>query len=256
MSGWLLIRPVRLGARIRLIAMAAAVVTGLGGPLFPSHSHQAAPPSATLVSVQKLWDAAPHNAFTDLLRFRGEWFCVFREGAAHASPDGALRVLSSPDGVRWRSVARLTLSDADLRDAKLSETPDGRLLLNGAAALHQLSPIRHQSYAWFSSQGSEWSAGSRGAPDGREDADCALLAGPRRPGYASGVSHPSLRGRHQLLRLRLARWTALGELLLLARGEGRCLSGEGADSSDRWELTWRHWPASSRTAATSACANP
>jgi hypothetical protein len=38
---------------------------------------------AELVSVRKIWDRALHNAFTDLIRFQGHWFCVFREGQAH-----------------------------------------------------------------------------------------------------------------------------------------------------------------------------
>ena len=42
-----------------------------------------------IVSVQKIWARAPHNAFTDLIRFNDRWFCVFREGQAHVSPDGA-----------------------------------------------------------------------------------------------------------------------------------------------------------------------
>jgi hypothetical protein len=49
---------------------------------------------AEIVEVKKIWDQAPHNAFTDLIRFEGRWFCVFREGQGHVSPDGALRVLT------------------------------------------------------------------------------------------------------------------------------------------------------------------
>src|SRR5262245_19700916 len=60
-------------------------------------------PVAELVEVRKIWDVAPHNAFTDLIRFRDRWFCVFREGKAHVSPDGALRVIISSDGVNWES---------------------------------------------------------------------------------------------------------------------------------------------------------
>ena len=59
--------------------------------------------SIKLVEVKKIWDRAPHNAFTDLIRFQDRWFCVFREGKNHVSPDGALRVLTSPDGVKWES---------------------------------------------------------------------------------------------------------------------------------------------------------
>ena len=49
-------------------------------------------------SATKIWDQAPHNAFTDLVRFNDRWFCVFREGKGHVSPDGALRVITSVDG--------------------------------------------------------------------------------------------------------------------------------------------------------------
>ena len=65
-------------------------------PLFagPSFADETAP----AVEVRKIWDQAPHNAFTDLVRFKEQWFCVFREGQGHVSPDGALRVLTSRDG--------------------------------------------------------------------------------------------------------------------------------------------------------------
>ena len=35
-----------------------------------------------VITVRKIWDKAPHNAFTDLVRFQDRWFCVFREGKA------------------------------------------------------------------------------------------------------------------------------------------------------------------------------
>lgn len=113
--------------------------------------------SITLVESRKIWDQAPHNAFTDLVRFQNQWFCVFREGKNHVSPDGALRVITSPDGERWESAALLTSSNSDLRDAKITITPDGQLMLCGAEALHDKSKYTHQSLAWFSKDGRNWS---------------------------------------------------------------------------------------------------
>jgi hypothetical protein len=112
--------------------------------------------SAETISVRKIWDRAPHNAFTDLIRYRDRWYCVFREGKAHVSPDGALRVIASADGETWESSALLTSESADLRDAKLSVTPDGRLMLIGAGAWHKPQPATHQSLAWFSEDGRTW----------------------------------------------------------------------------------------------------
>jgi hypothetical protein len=140
------------------LRMPLLLLTAVLAPLLPAGcvSPPRPAPVPSLVSVRKLWDAAPHNAFTDLVRHRGEWFCVFREGQKHVSPDGALRVIVSADGETWTSAARLTSTNADLRDAKLTITPDGRLMLSGAGALHPPSPIRHRSLAWFSADGRQW----------------------------------------------------------------------------------------------------
>jgi hypothetical protein len=115
---------------------------------------QDAVPTAT---AMKIWDQAPHNAFTDLVRFNDRWFCVFREGQGHVSPDGALRVITSVDGEKWESAALITSSNSDLRDAKITATPDGQLMLCGAEALHDKSKQTHQSLAWFSKDGYTWS---------------------------------------------------------------------------------------------------
>lgn len=114
------------------------------------------PPKLTLVDARRIWDAAPHNAFTDLIRFKGEWLCVFREGQGHVSPDGALRVIASKDGDEWESVALITSPTSDLRDAKITETPDGRLMLAGAEAVNNPTAHRHQSLVWFSDDGRTW----------------------------------------------------------------------------------------------------
>lgn len=122
--------------------------------LLPGKPVSAAEPVA---SVQKIWDRAPHNAFTDLTRFKDRWYCVFREGQGHVSPDGALRVLQSDDAKTWSSAALITSPTGDLRDAKITVTPQGKLMLVGASALHPPSPIRHQSLVWFSDDGQNWS---------------------------------------------------------------------------------------------------
>jgi hypothetical protein len=112
---------------------------------------------AQLVEARMIWGRAPHNGFTDLVRFHERWYCVFREGRSYISPDGALRVLTSADGETWQSAALLTLAAADLRDPKLSVTPHGQLLLNAGAALPGPSGATHRSLVWFSTDGREWS---------------------------------------------------------------------------------------------------
>jgi hypothetical protein len=94
-----------------------------------------------LLSLDMIWDGARHNAFTDLARHRGRWFCAFREAPAHALCPGKIRLLSSEDGRSWESAALFALRGVDLRDPKLSNAPGGALeLVMGA------SPIRGGRY--------------------------------------------------------------------------------------------------------------
>jgi hypothetical protein len=139
--------------RFSLRSLAVSVVAVLASA---ASAPAAEPPLAEIVDVRKIWDEAPHNAFTDLIRHDGRWYCVFREGQAHVSADGALRVLISEDGNAWTSAGRVTSANADLRDAKITTTPDGRLMLSGAGALHPPADARHQSYVWFSRDGADW----------------------------------------------------------------------------------------------------
>lgn len=112
------------------------------------------------VSVRKIWDAAPHNAFTDLTRFGGKWFCVFRESGGHMASDGKIRVIVSDDGDHWKSAALLTEDGIDLRDPNLCTTPDGRLMLTMGGTIYRggKSLLGRQSRVAFSKDGSEWSA--------------------------------------------------------------------------------------------------
>jgi hypothetical protein len=120
----------------------------------------ARPITANLISVKKIWDQAPHNAFTDLIRFNNRWYCVFREGEGHARGEGKLRVLTSKDGEAWEPAALIEEKGRDLRDAKFAITPDGRLMLNGGSA----DPMDHgpkgsfHSIVCFSKDGRVWSA--------------------------------------------------------------------------------------------------
>jgi len=86
-----------------------------------------------IINPLKIWDQARHNAFTDLVRHRGHFYCVFREGEGHVpagkEENGKIRILRSRNGKKWRSAGLLTSEIYDLRDPKISVMPDGRLLV-------------------------------------------------------------------------------------------------------------------------------
>lgn len=113
---------------------------------------------ARLVAVEKIWDRAEHNAFTDLIWFQDHWICTFREGHAHGSPDGKVRVLVSTNGREWNSGAVLEEAGIDLRDPKLSITPDGRLMLvMGGSVMRNGQYVGRQTRVAFSPDGRSWS---------------------------------------------------------------------------------------------------
>ena len=104
-----------------------------------------------IVSVERIWDRAEHSAFTDLIRFEGDLYCTFREGSGHVpGQNGVIRVIRSRDDMNWESVALLAEPHVDLRDPKLSLTPDGRLMLNtGASYYHGSDRKRIESRVFF-----------------------------------------------------------------------------------------------------------
>src|SRR3954471_1340783 len=121
-----------------------------------------------LVSVEKIWDRAPHNAFTDLIRWHDRWYCTFREVEAHVGGDGRLRVLESADGRRWEPVALIAEEGIDLRDPKLSVTPDGRLMIVAGGSVYRGTKtlMGCQPRVMFSRDGREWTAPRRVLDEG------------------------------------------------------------------------------------------
>ena len=123
-----------------------------------SFSLAAVPVSVEVLGTRKIWDQAPHNAFTDLAHWKGAFYCAFREGRGHVSTDGRIRILQSKDADRWESEALVSLSGFDLRDAHLSITPDDRLMLIGGVAPRekdgQSAPTG--SFVSFSEDGRQW----------------------------------------------------------------------------------------------------
>ncbi len=91
------------------------------------------------VTVTKIWDKGGHQAFTDLMQFKRAFYCSFREGESHvaAGSSGKIRVLKSKDGSKWESIALLEIDNLDLRDPKLSITPDNKLMVTLAGAVFQ-----------------------------------------------------------------------------------------------------------------------
>ena len=96
---------------------------------------------------QKIWDSAPHSAFTDLIHWNGKLYCAFRIGNDHvprqAGDEGRIQLIVSSDrGKTWSDRVTLAEPDIDLRDPKLSVTPDGRLMILFAGSNYDGSTLK------------------------------------------------------------------------------------------------------------------
>lgn len=73
----------------------------------------------TVKSITKIYDAEKHCAFSDLTKWSGNYYIVFRVSDNHAyTKDGVIKVLKSSDGMNWKPEVSYAASDLDLRDPK------------------------------------------------------------------------------------------------------------------------------------------
>jgi hypothetical protein len=157
-----------LGRLLGMATLALSVaVHAVSGPCGAARAGDSPGSGFHLIEAKKIWSFAPHNAFTDLIRFQDRWYCTFREASSHTSNDGKLRIISSSDGQSWNSSALIQTTLGDLRDPKFSITPAGQLMLSGGVRYNQ--PVGGHSFqpmTWLSDNGSSWDSGhSIGEPD-------------------------------------------------------------------------------------------
>lgn len=112
-----------------------------------------------LISAAKVWDAAPHCAFTDLIRFNNKWYLTFREGADHVGVNnGVVRILTSDDAENWETAFVFEREGYDMRDPKLSITPENRLMVTIGAGVYDADwkYVSRSIFVSRSENGTEW----------------------------------------------------------------------------------------------------
>ena len=82
-----------------------------------------------------------YSAFPSIVKFQGKYYVSFREAKSHifdenGKAEGKARILVSRDGKKWKSMALLAKEGYDLRDPKLSVTPDGRLMVTMGGSIY------------------------------------------------------------------------------------------------------------------------
>jgi hypothetical protein len=113
----------------RMILVAAAT---LGAFAMSAHSAERLTERKVIWDVSRIEDGDDWRIeFPDLMRFKGNWYCAFREGRIHGNhPSGRAQVIRSADGENWESAALFEWEGGDVRDPRFSVTADGSLMLN------------------------------------------------------------------------------------------------------------------------------
>lgn len=115
-------------------------------------------PSGSDVEVSCIWSEG-YSAFPSIVGFQGKYYVAFREGWSHIFDEngeaaGGARILVSEDGDRWTSAALIKKDGYDLRDPKLSVTPDGRLMvIMGGSVYRNKQLVARIPQVSFSSDG-------------------------------------------------------------------------------------------------------
>ena len=117
--------------------------------------------------VEKIWDNGMYCAFTSLIKYKGYYYCTFREGKSHifdekGKAEGQIRIIRSKNLKKWESVLLTGEAGKDLRDPKLSITPDGRLMVSIGVSVYVGRVYKEQySCTFFSTDGTHYTKPQR-----------------------------------------------------------------------------------------------
>ncbi|MHC4121271.1 MAG: hypothetical protein ACYSWO_27670, partial [Planctomycetota bacterium] len=106
-----------------------------------------------------------HNAFTDLVRFRGRFYLTFRScpDGHMVHPTSSIIILSSTDARQWKQVHRLSVTKRDTRDPHFLVFKDKLFVYTGTwysgdttLKYEDYDLNKHLGYAAWSADGTKW----------------------------------------------------------------------------------------------------
>jgi hypothetical protein len=187
---------------LRRAVLAVAILVTAAGSFAGDGGDSGKLPAVTVASVRRIFHDGGHNAFTDLVRFKGKFYLAFRScPAGHmVNPSASIIVLGSDDGQVWTPVHQFCVKDRDTRDPHFLVFQDKLFVYSGtwysgATALpsKDYDLNMHLGYAAWSDDGVTWHSpilleGTFGHYVWRAAAfnGKAYLCGRRKAGFAAG----------------------------------------------------------------------
>ncbi|MDD4869037.1 MAG: hypothetical protein PHR77_00650 [Kiritimatiellae bacterium] len=124
-------------------------------------------PRVTVASVRRVFHNGEHNAFTDLVRFKGKFYLTFRscpEGHM-VHPTASIIILTSDDTKEWKQVHRFQVKHRDTRDPHFLIFKDKLFVYTGTwysgpttLAREDYDLNKHLGYAVWSEDGATWNS--------------------------------------------------------------------------------------------------
>jgi hypothetical protein len=122
-------------------------------------------PRVTVTNVRRVFDNGEHNAFTDLIRWQGEYWLTFRScpDGHMVHPTSSILVLSSDDTQQWEAVHRFSVPKRDTRDPHFLAFQDKLFVYtgtwyssDGTLPRNQYDLNKHLGYAAWTTDGQTW----------------------------------------------------------------------------------------------------
>ena len=117
-------------------------------------------------NIRRVYDDGNHNAFTDLIRFQGNYYLAFRScpDGHMVHPSAKIIVLQSKDLQVWKQVCDFSVPKRDTRDPHFLEFKKRLFVYTGTWYCGESSPDRsaydlnkHLGYAIHTEDGTNWS---------------------------------------------------------------------------------------------------
>jgi len=122
-------------------------------------------PHVEVTNVRRVFHNGEHNAFTDLIRWRGKFWLAFRSCPDGHSvfPTASVIILTSRDGKDWTQAHRFCVPQRDTRDPHFLAFQDKLFVYTGTWYCGDTAPPRsdytlnkHLGYAAWSADGEQW----------------------------------------------------------------------------------------------------
>ena len=132
---------------------------------FDADANDTHPPKVTVTNLRRVFHNGEHNAFTDLVRFRGHIYLAFRScpDGHMVFPTSCIIVMRSPDGAKWEEAHRFSVPLRDTRDPHFLVFKEKLFIYTGTWYAGAAAPARedydlnkHLGYAAWTDDGAKW----------------------------------------------------------------------------------------------------